>query len=340
MKKADYKYTLRRCLVLIVCALIYSCTEDKIPVPQSDLDIKIDRVDQELFTSTIQKIRESYPAFSDIYLKNIIQLQSEDGSIDETQLDVFREDEFIAELKVKTDSLYPDLTNIEKELAASIDLFQQATGETTIPNFYTFIGGLSYQCFVFDDNGADGIGIGLDMFLGDAFPYEQLSPQNSAFSAYITRTFNKDHLTKKVMETILDDRMGRPKGNRLLDHMIHHGKKAYLLEQFIPYAHDSIIMEYTAAQFDWCEQNQAQIWSHLLRENLFYETNFKQINKLINPSPDSPGMPSDAPGRTANFIGWKVVKAFMARHPEVTVNELIAWEDNQALLDQSKYKPK
>lgn len=330
----------RTCLALSLCAVIYSCAEDNIEVPKSNLKIHINRVDQQLFTTDVPTIQELYPVFSDIYFKNIVPLQTEDGNIDETQLNAFRGDEFIVELKEKTDSLYPDLADLELELAASIDAFLQATDETATPKIYAFIGGLSYQCFVFDDNGADGIGIGLDMFLGDAFPYEQLSPQNSAFSAYITRAFNKEHVTKKVMETILDDRMGRPKGNRLLDHMIHHGKKAYLLEQFIPFAHDSIIMEYTAAELDWCEENQAQIWSHLLRENLFYETDFRKINKLINPSPDSPGMPSDAPGRTANFIGWKVVKAFMTRQPNVTVNELITWEDNQALLDQSKYKPR
>lgn len=323
-----------------MCLTIWSCSEDKIPVPESDIDIKLERIDKDLFTLSTEQIQKNFPAFSEIFYSKIIQANTESGHVDEQQLNLFKQDEFIVELKSKTDSLFADMSTIEKELAASLDLFQQATGESVIPNLYTFNGGLSYQCFLFDDGGEEGVGIGLDMFLGDAFPYEQLSTQNSAFSQYITRTFNQEHLTKKVIETILDDRMGRVKGNRLIDYMVHNGTKAYLLEQFVPFAHDSIIMEYTADQLDWCEENQAQIWSHLLREDLFYETDYRKINKLINPSPDSPGMPDAAPGRTANFIGWKVVKAFMQRYPETTVNELMAWTDSQELLDKSKYKPR
>jgi len=99
-------------------------------------------------------------------------------------------------------------------------------------------------------------------------------------------------------------------------------------------------MEYTADQLQWCEENQSQIWSHFLREELFYETDYKKINKLINASPASPGMPAEAPGQTANFIGWKIVTAFMKRNPDSSIIDLLSLHDYQEILDKSKYKPK
>lgn len=54
----------------------------------------------------------------------------------------------------------------------------------------------AYQGFIFDDNGADGLAIGLDMFLGGKFPYSILGTKKM-FSNYMTRTYNKDHLYKK-----------------------------------------------------------------------------------------------------------------------------------------------
>ena len=63
-------------------------------------------------------------------------------------------------------------------------------------------------------------------------------------------------------------------------------------------------------------------------------------NKYINTSPNSPGMPDQAPGRTANYIGLQIVKAYMKRFPETTIPELLAIQDVQKIMDLSRYKPK
>lgn len=51
-------------------------------------------------------------------------------------------------------------------------------------------------------------------------------------------------------------------------------------------------------------------------------------------------MPKAAPGRTANFIGWQIVKAFMEKYPKTTLEELINMHDSQIFMEKSKYKPK
>ena len=51
-------------------------------------------------------------------------------------------------------------------------------------------------------------------------------------------------------------------------------------------------------------------------------------------------MPAGAPGRTANYMGWQIVKKYMNRNPETTMQDLIAYTDAQKLLEESKYKPR
>ena len=63
----------------------------------------------------------------------------------------------------------------------------------------------------------------------------------------------------------------------------------------------------------WCESNELQLWTHFLEEDLLYATNLRDIRKLVDYSPNSPGMPAEAPGRTANWTGWQIVKAYMKR---------------------------
>jgi hypothetical protein len=51
-------------------------------------------------------------------------------------------------------------------------------------------------------------------------------------------------------------------------------------------------------------------------------------------------MPPESPGRTANWIGWQIVKSYMRRNPANTLDDLILEKDAQAILDASKYKPR
>ena len=81
------------------------------------------------------------------------------------------------------------------------------------------------------------------------------------------------------------------------------------------------------------------MWAYFLDENLLYSTEWQKVRKYVDYSPSSPGMPPEAPGRTANWIGWKIIESFMKRNPEVSMQELVGMMDAQELLDRSKYKP-
>jgi uncharacterized protein YjaZ len=65
----------------------------------------------------------------------------------------------------------------------------------------------------------------------------------------------------------------------------------------------------------------------------------RKIQKFIGPAPTSPGMPAQSPGNTASWLGWQIVKSYMAKHPETTLPQLIAMKDAQAIMDQAGYRP-
>jgi len=325
---------------LLIGLTLYSCKEDALTIPDTHIDLTLNRTENLAFGNNFEALKSSYPAFGELFYTQIVPIRQDDPQVIDEEWQSFKNDPFIRELKAKVDSLFSDFSQEEKSLKYGLNNAQQVGIIDQIPKIYTFVSGLAYQCFLFDDDENEGIGIGLDMFLGDAFPYEQLAPQNPSFSRYLSRTFNKEHITKKVIETIIADRIGDVKGNTMLDHMIHNGKSLYLLEQLLPAIPDSIIQEYTAEQLDWCESNQQPIWASFIRDDLFYETDVRKFNKLVNPSPGSPGMPDVAPGRTANFIGSKIVSAFMSKNPNLSLNDLILWQDSQEILDKSKYKPR
>jgi len=124
----------------------------------------------------------------------------------------------------------------------------------------------------------------------------------------------------------------------LLDIIIRNGKMLYVLEKILPESDKDVILEYRPEEYQWCKENEIALWSHLLKEDLLYETDYKKINKLINPSPGAKGIPREAPGGVANYIGWRIVQNYMRKSNDSLI-ELMYKTNAQDILDKSVYKP-
>lgn len=328
---------------VIILLGFFSCTgdvkEDIPDVSHIEVDYQVVRFEQEMLQSTVGELVEKYPAFANDFFKYVIPVYRE-KDYEQAYANIKSAPEF----KYLIDTMeivFDDFANINDQFKDAFKFVKYYFPEIDVPDVYTFVSGFAHQQFLFSiDSNQHGIGIGLDMFLGSEFNYGSIAPENPAFSDYLARTFNKDHIVRKSIHSLLDDYIPNPKQLRMIDQMIYNGKNLYLLNKMLPLVSDTIIMEYSKKQWDWAKENEIEMWAFFLKENLFYETNTQKINKYINPSPHSPGMPPSAPGRTANFIGWKIVDAYMRRFPETSVQELVEMENAQELLQKSRYKPR
>lgn len=331
-----------------LCLFAFSCKEkeDAVDVSHIQASAEIVRFDQALFSldtnrweASLGELKSRYPHFWGIYSKHILPLTPDSSQYDKALL-AFVKDRQIRQLYDTTQLLVGKLDRYKEKTTEAFKTVKYYFPKFVEPTIYTFISEFGFQKFIFSDGNKDGIGIGLEMFLGSSYPYKTIDPTNPNFSAYLTRTFDKQYLTKKTIDLIVDDIVGSPGGVRLLDYMVYNGKKLYLLKKFLPSEPDSVIFEYTQKQMDWVVDNELEMWSFFTEQNLVYETNVIKINKYINPSPESPGMPADAPGQTANYIGYQMIRAYMEKQPNTTLDQLMAEKDAQRILELSKYKPK
>ncbi len=63
-------------------------------------------------------------------------------------------------------------------------------------------------------------------------------------------------------------------------------------------------------------------------------------SKYVSPAPNSPGMPHKAPGNTGTWIGWQIVRKFMADNPNVTFSQMLNDYTPKQILMKSDYKHK
>lgn len=325
------------------------CSRDERPdapdVSGIEMDIGIRRFEQGMFNldtndveAGLARLRAQYPEFSGILLDQILGI-GDTAAVPGGPAAFVRGFNLHPPTRKLYDTvqvLYGDMSALEADFEEAFRYFKYYFPEERTPAVTTFISEYSIAAFVYGDN---ELAVGLDFFLGENYPYAQYNPGNPNFSAYMTRTFTERHLVSKALQALINGLADQPPGNRLLDLMIHNGKKLYVLDHLLPFTPDSIKLEVTGAQAEWLEDNEMEMWAYFLKEELLYSSDWQNIRKFVDYSPHSPGMPPEAPGRTANWLGWQVVRAYMKRHPEVSMPQLLLLEDAQKILDESRYKP-
>jgi hypothetical protein len=128
-------------------------------------------------------------------------------------------------------------------------------------------------------------------------------------------------------------------GKPLIDQMIMKGKQWWLLDKFLPDTPDSLKTGYTGRQVAWCEGNEGVIWNFFLQGNDLYTTEPMFVKNFIGEAPGTEGMPAQAPGNIGQWVGWQIVKAYAANHPEMTPDAIMK-ADPRTILKESKYKPR
>ncbi len=346
LTKSKHFFTTILILIVGAVCLLSGCTEGEIVPDVAHIEATpvIHRMEQKMFAidtnaakTGIKNLEKEHPHVMDIFLRGILQVK---GPRDTSgKYYEYMEKDFLKPLPVRklydtTQIVFKNFNKIEKEFEEAFKYYKYYFPKDSLPEVYTFISEYGLAVGV-DEN---KLYVGLDMFLGQSYPYYYGPPVNLHY--YLMRSQNPDHLVAKSLAALIDDKVGVPKGNRLLDYMISNGKKLYILDKILPYTSDTIVFDYSKKQLEWCNDNELEMWTFFIGEDLLYSTKMQEFIKYVSPSPSAPGMPREAPGRTGNFMGYQIVKKYMERNPEQTMEDLIGERDAQKLMDESRYKPR
>lgn len=344
------KYRTQLFTLLMLMTLLWSCQpEVSEPLPDVstiEIDLSPRRFEQDLFTldttqmdASLAALKSKYPEFSTIFFSQIL------GSNDPEVLNSIGEAAYVKGFInfPAIRQLYDTCTYVLGDFSDQQASFQQAFQylkyyfpEMPTPDLTTFISEYTVGAFIYKEN---SLAVGLDFFLGSDYPYAAYNPNNPTFSAYLTRTFNKDHLVSKTMRVLVEDITGPPNGSKMLDIMIHRGKQLYILDRLLPHVADTAVLEFSEDQFNWLKENERDVWAFFLSEDLLYSTDMQKYRKYVDYSPNAPGMPIEAPGRVANWMGYQIVNAYMRRVQSAQLSDLINIRDAQEILNKSSYKP-
>lgn len=296
--------------------------------------VTIKRYEEVLFKVNPYNLRQEI----DPYIKDFAFFLGDalDTPWGQQQLFDYMTDDYILKLYRDVSDAWTSLEGLEMQLTDAFRYLRYYYPEFQQPQVYSYVSGLDYHLPVKYVPGY--MVIGLDMYLGESYKeYGRIG-----IPAYKVFQLTPDYVVIDAMRAIASDFMQRSvfKPETYLDYMIFEGKMLYFLDCMLPAVSDHMKIGFTPEQFQWAERNQGYAWAYYLDNEFMYSTDRMMINKFVGDGPFTAPFGNNSAPRMAVFSGWQIVRAYMRRNPEVSLQELMAQTNAREILSKSAYKPR
>lgn len=337
-------------LSLICFVLLFSCQDQKGPdVSGIDARLKTARFEKDFFemdtndiSKSINSLYQKYPVFLRDFLQNILGLATQEQS-------VMAVSQFLRDYRPIYDSVnkqFRDLDNLEKEIENGLKHVKYYFPSYKIPrSLITFIGPMDaiFQGSLSSYGDAitqDALAIGLQLHLGANFSMYHSEMGLALYPAYVSRKFAPEYIPVNCIKNVIDDLYPDNSAEKtLIEQMVEKGKRLYLLDKFMPATADSLKIGYSDKQLKGCYANEGLIWNYFIKNGLVYNNDPSLIKNYIGESPNTPEFGEGAPGNIGLFVGWQIVKKYMAENKTGSLSELMQLDAKQ-LFENSRYRPK
>ncbi len=331
-------------LVPLIILGSLSCKRDhyKVDVSDIDLSVNIKRLELDLFEgspneliSKVPQLKEKYDGFLQLFSFVInIGLVTDSSWIN--GLVSFCTDKQNYEVYSATKKLYPEIQFIEEGLTGAFKHFRYYFKKRTIPAVFTCISGFNNSMITGDSL----LGISLDRYLGSDCKYypglsiykyqaARMNPQNIVTDCMYAWA-SREWLYKDLQYS----------SDNVLSEMIHEGKLLYFVRCMLPDSGNDLVFGFTPDQMRFCTDNEGQMWQYLIENKLLFSSEQLVRRKLTGEAPFTAYFSKESPGRSAVWIGFRIVESFMAKNKNVTLEELMMMTDCQDILEKAKYNPR
>lgn len=334
---------MNKCFAIIFFYFFVACNSaENIPdVSGIKISAAVKRFDNDFFSvdtnhivASLDTLQKKYPYFLNDFLYSILALPPNADSA-AARVKLFIRD--YASINDSVQKSFPDFDKQEAAIKHGLQLVKYYFPSYKLPeHIITFTGPLEGYANVLT---TDGMGIGLQLYLGKDFSVYHTSYLSEVYPAYQNRRFEAAYIPVNCLKNIVSDlypeqQMSLP----LVFQMIEAGKRLYLLDKFLPATADSLKTGYTAAQLQGCFNHEEFIWSFFVKNGLLFSTDLSALRDYMNDGPKTEVLGESAPGFIGQFIGWQIIKKWMKENKDKTLQQLIETPPAQ-IYEQAKYKP-
>ena len=254
------------------------------------------------------------------------QLMSE--PFDSASLVAYSESRAVKVFQPDVDRMYPNVDALEQQIGGMVAAAQKNDVKLGVSTYCTVVWGFN-QSIVKNDS---IVFIALNQFLGSEYP------GYSHIDYYLRREKIPEMIPYKLAEALVAmeypfDFIQQP---TLLSRMLYEGAMVEAVMRIVPHASLGMALGYDDEQLELAEDNMQKIWNEMSVAKHVYSIDYSLIERLTSPAPSSPYLEGKAPGRIGRFIGYQIVKAYLKKHSDTTLTQLLSpkfYTDPQSLID-------
>jgi hypothetical protein len=331
---------LKKIIFFGILITILSCSNDKkVDVSHIKMnEVKIKRLDIDFFkidTSNlingVQDLANQYNDFFNPYFNNIVALGQVGNLATYQNIPSFISDKIISEVKDSVENYYQSVKDIESELTLAFKYLKYYFPKQNIPEIVSYISGFNQKLAVTENT----IAFSIDQYLGaNCTFYKKMSE-----SQFLRNSKNKGNIVPDILKALVMTNFDyKIEGNTVLSSMIEKAKVLYFLGKLLPDYPQYYLMGYTPTEIEICKKNESDIWEIIVENKLLFKSDLLSIKQLTDPAPFSNGISRNAPGRTMNWIGWQILKAY-ERESGLSFQQVMLEKNATKILRESMYKP-
>ncbi len=350
------KFAVRLISSIFVAATLVGCgsrSEDrfsKVAIPEENrVDVEFRRLDKELTglnyansASEFAKLKDVYAAndssdmnFLDIYTEAVLNIGNVDQMETRNIIQKFATGKPYCEFFQDADSVFPDMSAEKQELDNAFSILKTNLPDMNVPKQYVAIVSGFYSNVLCTKS---RLGFSLEYYLGANYPnYKYVD----GLYDYMICNYRREKLVSDgVFCWLSTEYEFKESAPTLLQKIIYLGKLVYLTSVSLPNEDLHTILGYTPDQYEWCCQNEAQMWHYMAENKHLFNTDRLTVGKYCDPAPSTAFFPQDSPGRSGLFVGYNIVQAYLDANTNVTLQELMNNNDASEILEMSGYNPK
>jgi len=235
-------------------------------------------------------------------------------------------------LLLETQRVFGDGSTLRQEFELGLSNLKYYYPDYPLPTVETAISGLATDLVVTDSM----IVVSLDYYLGTSGAYR---PQ--LYSYLLTRYEPEDIVPSCFLILGISPSFNHSnqEDKSVLADMISYGKAFYFAKHMLPCVPDSVFLWYTDEEMKGAKENEDLIWARLVEDQVLFTTSHLVKQRYLGERPKTLEVGEKCPGRIAQWVGWQIVNAYMERHPDTTLPELMAITDAPLLFRESGYRP-
>lgn len=312
-----------------------------VPIDDVSLTITIGRLDRDLFDDTGDSARTrslkayaTYGEFYRTYIEDILQGAPLEDPRLFMVLERFTSDPDWASVQRAADSVLGDLEPQRLEFEGAFKRMKVLFPDSLTPRIIAFNSGFNYGIFPTDSV----LGIGVEWFIGKDHPViGYLAPES--FPQYVKDRMRPEMLVPSAIKGwLLVHYTHDISGQDLLTNLVETGKVMTLLDALLPGTDASLKFAFSKEQLAWCEAKEYNIWKDVVSKDQLFSKSAEDIGRLMNDGPFTSGLPRESPGHIGEWIGFRMVQAYMADNPDLSFEQLMSIEDPRSIL--KSYKPR